>query len=343
MKRYLPFLLVCAILIASTFFGASNQAFARPNLTFFTELESTELKALATNSTVVSDLRALHASVSIGLLDLSKDRAESVRAFNSVDIPVTAWILMEKSDGYWANLGNLPAVRQRVTAFKRWANENHLRFDRVGLDIEPDIRTMQGGMTGIAATIFSGVISSGATLPSPMALSSAEQGYMDLIAEIKSAGWPVESYTIPVITDERLAGSNILRRSLGIVDVSTDREVPMLYSSVIPHVGAGFLESYAQSGPLDAIGIGVTGGGVSVGSSAANMTWSEFTHDLLVASSHAEHVYVFSLEGCVHQGWLSALNTFDWSAEADSAFFQMISVDAARAALSAGLAASPKD
>jgi len=45
------------------------------------------------------------------------------------------------------------------------------------------------------------------------------------------------------------------------------------------------------------------------------LTWEEFSTDLRLARRSGKPIYVFSLEGCVRQGFLARLITFDWQAE----------------------------
>jgi hypothetical protein len=52
--------------------------------------------------------------------------------------------------------------------------------------------------------------------------------YAALIERIHADGWKIENYQFPLIADERRAGSTLLQRLLGLVDVRTDREVWML-------------------------------------------------------------------------------------------------------------------
>jgi hypothetical protein len=62
--------------------------------------------------------------------------------------------------------------------------------------------------------------------------------YRALVERIRADGWRVENYQFPMIADERRAGSTLLQR-LALVDVTTDREVWMLYSSFLPELGPG--------------------------------------------------------------------------------------------------------
>ena len=78
----------------------------KPRLTFFCELEADALETLFADSSVIDNLVTLEASVSLGILDLSPGRAAVVRRLNEAGIPVIAWQLLPKEQGYWFNLGN---------------------------------------------------------------------------------------------------------------------------------------------------------------------------------------------------------------------------------------------
>ncbi|MCD6289875.1 MAG: hypothetical protein J7M34_05170, partial [Anaerolineae bacterium] len=116
---------------------------AHPQLTFFCELGTRELQALFDDREVVKQLRTLEASVSLGILDLTDGRAEVVRQLNKARVPVIAWLLLPKGQGYWFNVGNAHQAAKRYTAFKEWTARHKLRWAGVGLDMEPDIREMQ--------------------------------------------------------------------------------------------------------------------------------------------------------------------------------------------------------
>jgi hypothetical protein len=43
------------------------------------------------------------------------------------------------------------------------------------------------------------------------------------------------------------------------------------------------------------------------------LSWEEFSRDLIVAHHFSPIVGVYSLEGCVHQGFIPKLKTMDWT------------------------------
>ena len=57
-------------------------------------------------------------------------------------MPVIAWLLLPKEQGYWFNLYNAPQAAARYEEFKDWTAKHDLFWDGVGLDIEPDINEM---------------------------------------------------------------------------------------------------------------------------------------------------------------------------------------------------------
>jgi hypothetical protein len=133
------------------------------------------------------------------------------------------------------------------------------------------------------------------------------------VDRIHADGWKVENYQFPLIADERRAGSTVLQR-LALVDVQTDREVWMIYSSFMRALGPGLIWNY---GPEAAsIGVGTTGGGPDIPGSPQmpSLSWEELARDLGLARRWSDHLLIHSLEGCVWHGFLSQLRSFDWTA-----------------------------
>jgi hypothetical protein len=280
-----------------------------PRLTFFCELEVEPLQALFADPAVCVYLVELKASVSLGLLDLSAERAAVVRQLHAVGIPVIAWQLLPAEQGYWFNLDNAPQAAARYEAFREWTSTHGLRWDGVGLDIEPDLHELRRLLAGGWRQRFALL----RRLRQGERLRWAREAYEALITRIRADGYRVDTYQLPLIVDERQAGSTLLQRLLGVVDLPADREVLMLYSSFVRPHGAGLLESYGPQ--ARSIGVGSTGGGVVLpGAGAAPpLSWDEFTGDLRRARRLCEDLHVFSLEGCVRQGFLPRLRAFDWS------------------------------
>ncbi len=281
-----------------------------PSLTFACELPAVELVAFFAEPGIIAELRHLAATVSLGIIDLTPERASAVRQLNAAGVPVVAWQLLPKDEGYWYNLLNAEKAAARYAAFQRWTATEGLRWAAVAIDIEPDINQL-GDFTGDTQAALRAVIRGRL---SKRALRAAEDRYRALVAQMHADGYTVQSYVIPPIVDERRVGATLLRRLFRLGDIATDGETLMLYTSFMGNFGEGVLWSYSRA--AQSIGLGSTGGGVEEGGLAAQqpLTWAALTHDLLVARQWQRPIFIFSLEGCVRQGYLARLREFDWEA-----------------------------
>jgi hypothetical protein len=282
---------------------------------------------------VIDRLVSLKASVCLGLLDLSAERAAAVRQLNSAGVPVVAWLLLPKEQGYWFNATNSGYALDRYEAFRDWTALEGLHWAGVGLDIEPDIRDLSGLMQRRGRMIPR-------LLPRLFQIRQMRQArtaYRALVSLIHADGYPVESYQFPLIADERHAGSTVLQRLAGIVDVKVEREVWMLYTSFLRPHGAGMLASYAPEAQV--VGLGVTGGGVAEPglTQPAALSWDEFARDLRLAWMWCDDLFIFSLEGCVQQGFLERLEHFAWDLPVMTPESEKTRVDAWRGTLQSGL------
>jgi hypothetical protein len=271
-------------------------------------LPASELRDLFDDPSVIEGLSRLEASVSLGLLDLSPERAGVVKRLHRARIPVIAWLLLPKEQGYWFNINNAGEAEAFYDAFLTWTVENDLQWSGVGIDIEMDLREMEGLIQRKR---------SAPTLLLRRVLQKekwarAQDKYAKLVSRMRGDGFRVDGYHFPFIVDERRAGSTLLRRLLGLVDVPVDREVLMLYTSLFGPQGVGILWSYAPE--AESIGVGSTGGGVQIAGlgELKPMDWPALSRDLRLAHRCSDDIHIFSLEGCVSQGILPALAGLDW-------------------------------
>ncbi len=299
-----------------------------PNLTFFCELDSRALTDLFADPSVVETLTALSATVSLGLIDLSVERAQVVQKLNGAGVPVIAWQLLPQDQGYWYNMSNAAAASARYDAFRVWTAKHGLVWDGIGIDIEPDTREIQRALDDrwtflptVAWRIFK-----------PDQLRRATEDYAALVARMRADGYRVDSYVLRFVEDERSVGSTLMRRVTGLVDVTVDREIAMLYTSWYGSRGAAVLWSYGAN--AQAIAVGSTGGGVKVAGidKVTPLTWDELSRDLLLAKRLTDSIHIFSLEGCIRQSYLECLRTFDWSAGIEIPVAEAAKVDRLRAA-----------
>lgn len=283
---------------------------SQPAMTFFCELPPEQLTRLFDGRFVIDDLKALDATLSLGILDLSKERAEVVKRLNKAGVPVIAWLLLPEADGYWFNVDNYEKAAARYVAFKAWTTQYDLQWAGIGLDIEMDINDVRTALSGTADKSFAKKLIR--KFFDKARVVHARRSYQALVDLIHADGHPVESYHLPLITDERRARATVLQRTLGLIDIETEREVLMLYTSILTSQGDAVLWSYAPE--ADSVGVGITGGGVDLSPAVKTepLTWKAFARDLRLCVMQEKPVHIFSLEGCVEQGFLSKLNTFDW-------------------------------
>lgn len=280
-----------------------------PDLTFFCELPEHDLSQLFMDPGLIIKLRKLNANISMGIQDLTDTRSGIVKRLTGAGIPVSAWILLPKEEGYWTSLDTIGATARAYKRFKDWTEKYHLKWAAIGIDLEPSYERI--GLLGPAwkqhlPDLFSRFFQ-------VAHYRKALADLQDLVNIIKLDGYPVETYNFPFVIDEQKAASQIISRLLGTPPLDADREVLMLYSSFFDKGGDAILSSYAKQ--AQGIGLGSTGGGVELegGDPLRSMTWYDLQRDLFISSQYSGHLYIFSLEGCVKQGFLDRLLTMDWN------------------------------
>ena len=65
----------------------------------------------------------------------------------------------------------------------------------------------------------------------------------------------------------------------------------------------------------------------------APLSWEELARDLRLAHRLCDTIAIFSLEGCVHAGYLERLRSFDWDAPVDLPAREAMQVERFRALL----------
>ncbi|GAC1549770.1 MAG: hypothetical protein NVS2B7_25800 [Herpetosiphon sp.] len=287
---------------------------ARPSLIFFCELAADELVMLFNRPDVTAQIAALHAGIALAMPDLSAERASIVRQLTDQGIPVIGWLLLPREQGYWFNVQNYPHALAAYQRFHQWATAEKLQFAGVGLDIEPSVNAAgEEEIPGVLAFVYRRWQSS-----SDVLYPAAQPAYRDLVSNIRHDGYVVYAYQIPLIIDDRRAKTTILQRLLSIVDLPVDHEVLMCYSSLLPlevlrsDLNGALVGSYGIH--ADGLAIGSTGGiaDPETGVCAPQLSWQSFTRDLQIAAKFVPTLHIYSLEGCVEQGWLEKLGTVNW-------------------------------
>jgi hypothetical protein len=273
---------------------------AAPRISFFNEMKSPQLVQFFSDTTIIPDLQKLNAGIRMGILDLTPERASVIQRLNRAGIPVVAWLLLPEEEGYWFFSGNGDLAMKRYRDTRKWAVENGLVFKGIGIDLEldmNDVRLMKSHPWNMARKMF-------ARLYSKSSLEEGRRKYAELLATIKADSFMVESYYIPFIRDETASNRTALQQMTGILDITTEREIPMLYSSFMGNPD-GLLQVFGKDAHARLVAIGSTGGGVDP--TLPSLNYDQLVHDLSEASAFADEVHIFSLEGCVEKGFLSRL------------------------------------
>jgi hypothetical protein len=312
--RFLFFILLSFVPAVSAFVFDTSSGVAvqgpdhQPNLGFACcEQGIEQLQSLAANQSVLDALKTLHAQVAIPIQDFSSERADAIRRLDEQGIPVIAWLTLARQDGYYMNAGNEPQAEKRVADFEQWTREHGLQWAAVGLDIEPDfvaLGDLRKHRLRLLATLLGRAFNTSRT-------GRAIQLYIALIHRLQSQGYVVQTYQMPYVPAERDVNSSLLDRVLGTIDLRGNQDYLMLYSNYARPFSSGIVWSLGRS--AQAIAVGSTEGPGTPGTGSGPLNWDEFSRDLIVASHYTNRVGVYDLEGCVRQGFLPRLETFNWS------------------------------
>jgi hypothetical protein len=284
---------------------------SKPQISFFCELPEKEFIGLFADSALVKELAAMKVSLRIGLHDFGPGRTATIRKLNQAGIPVYAWLLLPEEDGYWFNMQNGKKALKRYEDFRKWTVENRLKWEGIGLDLEPDINDAKLAMTHPAKLAWKAY----KRLYDNKSVISAKEIYQKLISIMKADGYLVESYIIPYLFEERAKNTISCQNLLGIVDIETDREIPMLYTSVLGNPGIIPLYHKAKM----PVALGSTGGGVNIeGFEAPSLSWDKLNRDLLLASKLTDEIVIFCLESSVQKGFLNEIKNLDFNKEAQN-------------------------
>jgi hypothetical protein len=280
-----------------------------PRISFFCELPEKEFSNLFADSSLIGELSEMQVSLRIGLHDFGTERTATIKRLNQAGIPVYAWLLLPEADGYWFNMHNGEKAAKRYEDFKKWTAENQLKWEGIGLDLEPDMNDARLAMTHpwkFGWKVYK-------RLYDNKSIKAAAEIYHKLISKMKTDGYVVESYIIPFLFEERAKKTISFQKLLGIVDIETDREIPMLYTSGLSNPGIIPLY-HTEKMP---VALGSTGGGVKIeGFELAALTWDKLERDLRIASELTDEIVIFCLETSVQNGFLRDIKNLDFSQKA---------------------------
>lgn len=247
----------------------------------------------------------MNAGVTVALLDFSPERAQVIRELNQQGIQTSAWLLARPEEGYFATADNAEVMRRYVDGFLEWSHAERLQWERVGLDFEPDLHELQRAMRSPVSTVARWVWRA-----RKRDLLRAQETYRQLFHTLETAGYETEGYQFHMVIDDQVRHTTGWQRLLSVGSTAAQVQTFMLYSSLMGPIGEALMHQYAPR-VGSSMAVGSTGGGIDP---LPKLTWAQLQRDLLIASQHSSDIRVFSLEGCVEQGFLDRLVNFDWQA-----------------------------
>jgi hypothetical protein len=265
-------------------------------------------ETMLSNGEVISELKDLHAGLAVDISDFSPARAQLVRRLNQAEIPVDAGLALP-GEGSYLNADNAPEAAARFADFDRWTAEYGLRWNAIGLDIEPNFAELAAlnkrGKIHLAWTLLGRAFDGGR-------VARARKAYAELIHDMQARGYAVETYQFLFLADERRAHSTMLERVFGIVDVRGNREVLMIYTSMNHPLGASVVYEYGPDAQAIAVGSTLGSGNPALDAKFGPLSWEELSRNLIVASHFSDIVGVYNLKGCIQQGFLPRMKTIHW-------------------------------
>jgi hypothetical protein len=281
---------------------------------------------------LIDDLAVHGYGVAIAIRDLTPALVAAARLLNAHGIQVVAWLQLSERAGSWFHLQNYPQAVERYRSFRTWSRDHQLLFHAIGVDIEPPAseldRMQRWGLRDLVRRVW--------LAHENVLFAAARAAYADLVGEIHHDGYEVHAYQLPILADDRRAGTTVIQRAFDIVGLPADVEVLMCYSS-LPidtlgnDIGGALISSYGPS--ADSIGVGAVGGS-SFDSSLDDLpplSGDSLERDLLLAARHTDLIYVFSLEGCVERGLMPHIAQINWDLEPHTVLWKRLIVGSIRA------------
>jgi hypothetical protein len=286
-----------------------NRVPQRPRLTFFCEVKKENLSMVSDPNTIKM-LAEMNAAVSVAMMDYSKERADFIKLLNLNNIKTTAWLLVNHTYGYWANLNNVNQIESMYIRLKKWGGKHNVTWSSIGLDLEIDLSEItplehlnwRPWFDNIKKRYYNRDY-----------IEDAKKNYTRLVQQIKADNYNIESYIFPFIHDERKLNNTFFQTMFAVPDiVNITNEIPMLYTSGLPK-GKGFLKSYGKN--ARAVAVGSTGGDpMDSPIPAPYENWELLRDDLLYAYHFlTPDIYIYSLQGSVKRNFVQKIHALDWS------------------------------
>lgn len=316
-----------------------------PRLIFASELDATSLQHILEQEDMLDELARQHYGLALAIGELSDERAQLIHALNTRGIYTVAWLLLPPEEGCCFHVQNYPQAIEYYRAFRAWATRHYLHFDAVGLDIAPPASDPLTNPLPLHRRGLPELVQRLWLARENVLYTAARAAYTDLIAEIHHDGYEVHTYQLPLIADDRRAGTTLLQRALDVVDLPSDVEVLMCHPTSFPFfIGQHHHNHSADMGNSIIASYGSSADGLGIGSASthapgkdtpglASLSWETLERDILLAAQYTDTIYLFTFEECVAHALLPRIAVIDWSKEPAPPTRQRIELEMVRSTL----------
>src|SRR6185436_3682272 len=200
-----------------------------PRIILSTELAGEELRAALSGPGLLDLLAANSYGVALPLAQLDDAAAVVARLLNQHGVAAIACLRLSPEEGFTFNLQNYPLALGCYQDFHTWAGRHGLRFEAIGMSIEPPLQDVAEARQRTGAALARRFWMARENILYP----SAYAAYSELVVVMHLDGYEVHTFQMPVIADDRRAGTTLIQRALDIVDLAADLDV-LMCSSIVP-------------------------------------------------------------------------------------------------------------
>lgn len=178
---------------------------------------------------LLQQLQRRHIGVVVPLRNLTPALAEVLRLLAQASLPVVGRLSALNPPSDWFHVRNYPQALERFQQVHSWLSREQLQLHAVALQVEPPADTLVA-----AQGLSSRVLARHLWLAHENVLYSAAGAAMvELCAEIHLAGMEVHSLQVPLVIDDRWAGTTLLQRAFDLIPVPADVEIILCQSNLI--------------------------------------------------------------------------------------------------------------
>ncbi|MBI5513759.1 MAG: hypothetical protein HY909_08320 [Deltaproteobacteria bacterium] len=246
-----------------------------------------------------------------------------LREARGAGVPVRAWLLLERSEGYWPNEGNLTRYREAALALLDWTAREGVSPEALIFDVEPAYaytlelrRTWSQGLGAVLERMRGH--------RDPAAFRASVAAMTELVEAVRARGVRPVCVTYPQVVDDALDGDDDLQDALDLPvrGVPWDEVSFMVYQTgfaegVRAWIGPGLVGAYARDarrafGERAVIALGQIGdAGIFPPAGPVYTDPAVLSQDIAAASDEGmRRVELYSLDGMFSQGgvprWLGA-------------------------------------